>query len=1400
MLRLASIDLCHPIFCRRHCLALHHLAWWVIHLPPQMSAFSNWAPTSLAAQWAPVDADMSDEEPPLALTTPPAAEPVPAQPAVVLLDPEAEGRDPNVPEDTMAAMLARSASTWSQFLFLRNFITIKTLLHEGVELSSQLARTVQRLGGHFLCSKKALHVNKAALGEILHVNPNTIEPCLTTLGDCLFHADRQQRHSLEQVLSQSGLTPLMYMDISKYDETPLKLQQQQMLEAILPSVEAQKASGLAGQFQTKAATVAKLLATEHRFLMLLKAEQSIGSEGGSQYLLFAGTTLTALQVLERATGGVLLRALLANNAVSEFSQNYKVQCRCTTTDKYAANAVAERKLAELRGGSWVHTHHSCVVHVIATCIGRTMDFYSEDISGLVHFSLSLGVGSAMDRFRKSLIAVVQARLVILPGAASPEAAKYKQSVLDLFCTSGTKTSLRRFLLEALPNGDWRNREQVEVFLAPGIAISRDQVVQRVAAGLVLALCGKLFSTYPQHRWLGSEISVSEVGLLEAVHGLASASYDHMLQQWTHSGSRAAATQPLRAQSDARMLLQAETAGTANIPSGTLPAGQEAEQHHPQPAVADASQGASHAENTGTFQVPVDHAAVNEQHRRRASEWLRTRPLSSLVVCKLVLTPLTDLISTYIHRAGQAWEAEDRAQVASAQSLQQVSHKTSPMLEHVKLTAENKFFQDLGRLREDQAWLVMPLEAHTLEVQSTVFQALSRAGCALHELVVKPAQRCPLALLRLLVHGESVLPNILALPDCMLDDFSKQHLTLFPGDKLLSADSLAILDAYHLGASPDIVSVEWGHGRVHRLIKKSSVQTVAPTVSFVSSQWLMQKHHLRYQVPLLGQGQPVKAEAQHMVEDPDVPEEPMAKKRRGGGGAFRAFISVRSRGQSGKADMKHLANEYARAKAEHTREYQEALVLGEAGTARHKVTGQPSFGPATRDVILSKRKHQRASLSNLPGSSSLVLGSTVTLDPDTPDQQVLLDDTAEQLSKIRRGDLLAKKEKQKKREELMRSLVATCNLLKDQNLEELFTRIPDLLPLGPTLHFAPHHRFLSFDVVHNIEKEAIDVAAFAAQKSRTCNLQAAVQRDWKSRHSTIMEDPEQETTAEPTKKTLCFEYGCCVCRDAGAPVFAMRNRFLRYLKEHFPRRSPEHRKLLQDGFIVVQLIQDKPTPTAMSTWGEGLLAALDEEDTSEAQDVSWAKQDHVWLHIGLHYWSPYRPTFQVLRFAERHASTGNVWLEQTGIFLSEFELWNTLDRQSKWTGSLHRLHVSSMPVAHLEPRLCLIKPLGLEAVLLWPLPKRGRPLGAKGRKGRRPASAAAIPPTVEGSQKEVAAEAEHELGEAETGSEGGEQEQDEAEVDEDEDRTGVSPTLGAFATTTRTSAKCHCHCSGARTGG
>eukprot|EP00975_Prorocentrum_lima_P002837 626115-Prorocentrum_lima.AAC.1 len=39
-----------------------------------------------------------------------------------------------------------------------------------------------------------------------------------------------------------------------------------------------------------------------------------------------------------------------------------------------------------------------------------------------------------------------------------------------------------------------------------------------------------FVTYPRHRWTGADLSVDQVALAESIHGLASASWLHMVHQ------------------------------------------------------------------------------------------------------------------------------------------------------------------------------------------------------------------------------------------------------------------------------------------------------------------------------------------------------------------------------------------------------------------------------------------------------------------------------------------------------------------------------------------------------------------------------------------------------------------------------------------------------------------------------------------------------------------------------------------------------------------------------------------------------------------------------------------------------------------------------------------------------
>eukprot|EP00971_Amphidinium_carterae_P345558 6486581-Amphidinium_carterae.1 len=56
------------------------------------------------------------------------------------------------------------------------------------------------------------------------------------------------------------------------------------------------------------------------------------------------------------------------------------------------------------------------------------------------------------------------------------------------------------------------------------------------------------------------------------------------------------------------------------------------------------------------------------------------------------------------------------------------------------------------------------------------------------------------------------------------------------------------------------------------------------------------------------------------------------KRRGAGGAFRAFVNERSKGQKGRPDLQGLAHEYRQHKQQNTTVFQDSCRRGRAATA------------------------------------------------------------------------------------------------------------------------------------------------------------------------------------------------------------------------------------------------------------------------------------------------------------------------------------------------------------------------------------------------------------------------------------------------------------------------------------
>ena len=181
-----------------------------------------------------------------------------------------------------------------------------------------------------------------------------------------------------------------------------------------------------------------------------------------------------------------------------------------------------------RGGGWCYLGMPCNVHIVSRCHTRVFNLVEEQVSGFINFSLSLSTGPSMTRFRASLATcLVESGLEIIPGVCPPEAAAYRTFILELFCSSGTKVALRQCLLKRLPNGDWRRRDKVELYITPGVEFNAETLQQQTITALLLCLGGKNFKTYLRYRWLGCEVATDMVGLALAVHGLAAAAYTHM---------------------------------------------------------------------------------------------------------------------------------------------------------------------------------------------------------------------------------------------------------------------------------------------------------------------------------------------------------------------------------------------------------------------------------------------------------------------------------------------------------------------------------------------------------------------------------------------------------------------------------------------------------------------------------------------------------------------------------------------------------------------------------------------------------------------------------------------------------------------------------------------------------
>ena len=323
--------------------------------------------------------------------------------------------------------------------------------------------------------------------------------------------------------------------------------------------------------------------------------------------------------------------------------------------------------------------------------------------------------------------------------------------------------------------------------------------------------------------------------------------------------------------------------------------------------------------------------------------------------------------------------------------------------------------------------------------------------------------------------------------CIVDDFSKTLLQSYPEGSLGEGEGLALLKALAHSTPVDTAHVERAHGRVSRLLRSQSVQTRAPTLSFLNAQQVCLKYKERVGFTATAKAGAVKKRVAAHSSGRRQQKAPAKAQKRGGGGSWRAFLSQIRRGVAGSSDFSQLKAQYDEIRTEGGERWRQLLEIGAAATELHKQTGLPSFGQPTRQI--QRKLATRATQARLQAAGPAALVEVPDL-LSSGTSAALADSfaLANDIQNIRKQTREAGKQRRLSRERKMEALERFVAERKGSTLEASFQVVPELIQFADSVHLEPFNDFMLLQIAfQNIDKaERPCILGYVAQS----NLQPA----------------------------------------------------------------------------------------------------------------------------------------------------------------------------------------------------------------------------------------------------------------------------------------------------------------------
>ena len=448
--------------------------------------------------------------------------------------------------------------------------------------------------------------------------------------------------------------------------------------------------------------------------------------------------------------------------------------------------------------------------------------------------------------------------------------------------------------------------------------------------------------------------------------------------------------------------------------------------------------------------------------------------------------------------------------------------------------------------------------------------------------MEPTKCFPLTLFRKLQSEEGCvsLKKIQEESPCVVDEVAQQFLQTFGQQPLTSQAAQAALQLFLSVTSTETVSVEWGHGTVHRLITSLKTQTHVPSMEYINSQFLAQKYVARAQKARdIGRSLSQRKRQQRPAQ------------------SYRAFVTLATRGQQDRPHLEAVARDYEEQKREQSPLYLQSVRLGQIGTALRQRTGGPAFGPSTRQ--LARKRKARLAQSRAEESASGAPASVIKLpEQGSPAVAVASDSLATVVGVARAVAKRLAKEKGEQREQMWKVLEEFRRNHKTTILQDVFSLLPNLEALQSSFRALPLRGQRSLEVCFHSLPQAAVVAGFAAKTSRYSNMQKALQTSWTHRNRVIMEDGASFAAPPRPKSRACQTQGFCTCSAEGKVVKSYKNQCMSILKELCPKEKQEGRGLLMQGGIVLFLAPHSAGGRESAELSAAAADFLDEIDAGE----------------------------------------------------------------------------------------------------------------------------------------------------------------------------------------------------------